>query len=183
MATSPFVNPLIYQSIILGNGMTSPGVVKLTGHDLPEEWEEQKAKGTSGATTVNHGRGLLKPVCTFSLCDDEDRDGWESFAKFLIAQTSSGGAKPKAISVFHPDLTALGVIDFVVLSVGGMVHDDKGMSTTVVKFLEYRPAKAKPASKATTSGGTRKPGVTTLDPNERAKRELQLLLEQAKHPL
>jgi hypothetical protein len=181
MATSPYIHPLLYQSIILSNGMTSPGKVRLSGHDQKEKWERQAPKGTSGEVSVNHGRELVEITATFELADDEDIDGWTDFAKFLYSLTSAGGnGKAKAIGVYHPDLVSGGITDCVVTSLGGLTHDDKGMSHVIVKFLEYRPPKPKAASKAV--AGPRQ-GTTTLDPNAAAKRELQLLLEQAKKPL
>lgn len=183
MATSPYIHPLLYKSIILFGGLTSPGKVRLSGHDVNDDWERQRPKGTTGETTVNHGRKLAEITATFELADDEDRDGWIEFAKFLNSLTSAGGnGKPKAIGVYHPDLVERGFTDFVVTSIGGLTHDDKGMSRAIVKFLEFRPPKPKPASKANSGGGARQ-GKTTLDPNAAAKRELQLLLEQARRPL
>lgn len=182
MATSPYQHPAIYKSLIFSDGSESPGVVTLSGHDLPEEWEKQRAKGTTGTTTVNHGRGVIEFTATFSLADDEDRDGWDRMVKFLRSTTSAGGGgKPKAIGVYHPDLVAQQISDCVVTSIGGLTHDDKGGSKGAVKFLEYRPPKPKPASKAA-AGGARQ-GRTVLDPNAKAKRELELLLAQAKQPL
>lgn len=181
MATSPYVHPLLYKSLVFFGGVTSPGKVRLSGHDQKDKWERHAPKGTSGEVSINHGRELVEFTASFELADDEDRDGWVEFSKFLKSLTSAGGnGKPKAIGIYHPDLTDGGLIDFVVTSVGGMVHDDKGMSRATAKFLEFRPPKPKPASKA--AAGPRQ-GTTTLDPNEKAKRELQLLLEQARKPL
>lgn len=183
MSTSPYQHPAIYQALILSNGMTSPGKVRLSGHDSKDKWERQAPKGSTGEVSVNHGRELVEFVAAFELADDEDRDGWEEFAKFLNSLTSAGGnGKPRAIGVYHPDLVARSLTDFVVTSIGGLVHDDKGMSRSSVKFLEFRPPKPKPASKAA-AGGMRAPGKTTLDPNELAKRELQRLLEEARKPV
>jgi hypothetical protein len=182
MATSPYIHPLLYKSLLIGPAsLETPGVVTLSGHDRKEKWEKQSPKGTTGTSTVNHGRDVVEFTASFFLADDEDRDGWDTILKFLQSMTSGPGGKPKAFFCIHPDLVSQGIIECVVTQIGGMTHDSKGGSTVAAKFLEYAPPKPKPASKATTAGVRQ--GKTVLDPNAAAKRELQLLLQQAKDPI
>jgi hypothetical protein len=179
MATSPATHPDIYKTLIV-NGGESPGAVKLSGFDFEQDWEEQKAKGSTGATSLNRGRKLVKFTATFMLADLEDVEAWETFHRTL--RESVEGPKPKALLIFHPDLMRQGAIDFVVTSIGGMAHDGKGGSTVTCKFLEYRPPKPRPAAKADAGAGTRRGTTTVNDPNAARKAELAALLEQAKAP-
>lgn len=172
MATSPATHPEIYKTLIV-NGGESPGAVKLSDFNFEQEWEEQKAKGSTGATSLNRGRKLVKFTATFMLADLDDVEAWEEFNKTL--RESVEGPKPKALFITHPDLMRQGAIDFVVTSIGGMAHDGKGGSTVACKFLEYRPAKPKPPAKAGAAN-------TRTDPNAARKAELAGLLAQAKQP-
>lgn len=167
MATSPATHPGIYKSLIV-NGVETPGAVKLSDFPFDQEWEEQKPKGTTGASSLNRGRKLCRFTATFMLADLEDFEGWEEFHKTL--RESVDGPKPKALQIFHPDLMRQGAIDFVVTQIGGMAHDGKGGATVACKFIEYRPPKPKAPNK---------PSART-DPNAARKKELAALLEQAK---
>jgi hypothetical protein len=169
MATSPTTHPEIYKSLIV-NGTDTPGVVTLSGFDKEQNWEEQTPKGSTGSNSLNRGRKLVKFTASFYLADLDDVEAWESIHRTLSESTE--GPKPAALFITHPDLLRQGAIDFVVTSIGGMSHDGKGGATVVCKFLEYRPAKPKPAAKAT----------TRTDPNAARKAELAALLEQAKQP-
>ena len=176
MATSPHTHPELYRSIILG-GTASPGVVALSNCDRKHEWDVQKPKGQTGAVTVNRGPANGGFTATFYLVDDVDVTGWDSFAA-LIASTVDG-PKPKAMSVYHPDLARNKITDVVCESLGILHHDGKGGATVTVKFLEFRPPKPKPAAKAAagTPAKAKRP-----DPNAAAKAELAALLAQAKAP-
>jgi hypothetical protein len=175
MATSPFTHPQLYRTITIG-GVESPGVVVLSGHDRTQEWEIRKSKGTTGSRLINHGRNITQFTATFQLADQDDFDAWESFAKMLAA-TIAGSGTPKALSCLHPDLVAQGIIEIVVQSVGGLVHDGKGMSTAAIKLIEHTPTK-----KHTPAQPAARKGTTVLDPNAAAKAELTKLLDQAKAP-
>ena len=93
--------------------------------------------------------------------------------------SSLEGASPKALAIYHPDLARNKITDVVVESIGVLQHDGKNGATVVVKFLEYRPPKPKPAKKAAAGKAA---GTSRPDPNADAKRELAALLAQAKAP-
>jgi len=175
MATTPGTHPDLYVSVLLG-GVFSPGKVTLSGHDRPERWETQAAKGQTGYTSVHHGDDVREFVATFFLADLEDVAGWDDFQKILESTVS--GPKPKALPCYHPDLVRNRIGDVVVKKIGGFVHDALGGATVAVTFLEYRPPKPKAAAKANASP---KP-VAKTDPNAVAKAELQGLLDQVQNP-
>lgn len=179
MATSPHTHPELYKSIVLA-GQTSPGKVTLSNCERKHDWDTQKAKGQTGATTVNRGPANSGFTASFYLVDEEEVGAWDSFQS--IASSSVEGPKPKALSVYHPDLARNRVTDVVVESIGLLQHDGRGGATCVIKFLEYKPPKAKPAAKA--AAGVPKAGAQKRpDPNAARKAELAALLEQAKSPL
>lgn len=186
---SPHIFPALYSSIILGT-RRSPGVVTLSGHDRNQNWDVQAAKGQDGETSQLNGRKLGEFQASFYLVADHDEEGtndfveWDSF-RALIESTTSGPA-PVALPIYHPDLCSNGFTDVVNAGIGGMVWDDRGGATVLVKFREHRPPKPKPPAKAKAkaSGGTSKPGTPPAkpDPNADAKRELQGLVDEAKKP-
>lgn len=176
MSTSPHTHPELYRSIILG-GTASPGVVTLSNCDRKHNWDVQTPKGQTGAVTVNRGPANGSFTATFYLADDVDVTGWDTFSA-LIASTVEG-PKPKALSVYHPDLARNKITDVVCESLGILNHDGKGGASVTVKFLEFRPPKPKPAAKAAAGVPAK---AKRLDPNAAAKAELAALLEQAKAP-
>lgn len=146
--SAPSANPDLYASITI-NGMRSPGVVTLSGHDRDWSWDVKEAKGQDGASTSRNGEKVAQFTATFSLSDDpladvDDFTTWEMFQGML--QAAMKAKTPVALPIYHPDLTAQGITSVVVAGIGGMQHDGKGGATVAVKLLEYRPAKKKPVS-------------------------------------
>jgi hypothetical protein len=176
MALTPHSHPDLFMCILVG-GQPSPGKVTLSNADRGHDWDVQKAKGQTGCTTVNRGPDVAKIVASIYLADEEDIDGWDSWSRILAASVE--GAKPTALTIYHPDLARNKITDVVVESIGLLQHDGKGGATVVVKFLEYKPPKPKPAVKA---DANRKAPRKLDDPNAARKAELAGLLEQAQQP-
>jgi hypothetical protein len=166
----------------------SPGVVKLTNHDRVKNWDIQKAKGSTGASTTLNGDDPGKFTATFYLASDEplggdfdDFDLWDDFQRYL--ESLVNGPKPIAVPVYHPDLARNHYTTITVARIGGMVKDSMGGASVAVDFQEYLPAKPKPTAKAAAKpGGTGRGGRPKPDPNADAKAELAALLEQARTP-
>lgn len=177
MATTPYTHPDLYKSIHIG-GVLSPGKVTLSGFDREHDWDVQKAKGSTGATTVNRGPANSGFTASFHLADEEDVEAWDAFQRMLSASVE--GPKPTALSAYHPDLVRNKIVDVVVKSIGSMQHDDRGSATVVCKFIEYRPPKPKPAVKA--NAKSRAADATSTDPNAARKAELAALVAQAREP-
>jgi len=179
----PYTFPELYSKLILGTEI-SPGKFTPSGHDRNEEWDNQKAKGTTGASSKLNGRSIGTFTGTFELSgDSDDEDGendftrWDKFQKLIESTTS--GSKPVALACYHPDLCRNGFTEIVNAGVGGMVWDDKGGAKVTVKFQEYKPSKPKKTAKA--KAKLEAPGkVDKPDPNAKAKAELAGLLAEAK---
>lgn len=180
---------------ILGT-VLSPGTVKFTGHDRKEKWDIKDAKGQDGASTSLQGKPIGQFTATIYLADDgaageNDFDAWDSFQRLI--ESTTNGPKPVALNIYHPDLARNGFTSVVMSSISGLQYDGRGGATVVVEFIEYRPPKPKPASKAqpksggqaqtyaTTDEGRRQPPPPP-DPNADAKRELASLVDQASAP-
>ena len=183
----PSQTPELYFAIIL-NGLRSPGVVALTGHDREWGWDVKDAKGQDGASTSRNGEKVAQFTATFSLSDDplldvDDFVGWETFQRMLMAAMRAKA--PVAMPIQHPDLASQGITSVVVAGIGGLVHDGKGGATVAVKFLEYRPPKKRAVAKpkAGTSGKSGSNGTGhKVDPNAAAKADLEALVAESKKP-
>lgn len=136
-------NPKLFDVLTLG-GVSSPGVVKLSGHDRKIDWDIKVGNAQAGATTTKKGVPPVEFTATFSLVKDitngiDDFTDWEAFQKLIDSTTD--GPTPKALTIYHPDLSRNKIKSVVKSSVGGLVHDGKGGATVAVKFLEYFPPK------------------------------------------
>jgi hypothetical protein len=178
---------LISQLVIGNPAVVSPGVVVLSGHDRNEDWDVQAAKGSTGASSKLNGKPIARFTATFYLAGDgedevDDFEKWEGFQPVLESMVN--GPAAVAYPVYHPDLARQRITEVSVESIGGLSYDGKGGASVVVKFIEYRPPKAKPVAKAQAKAGSRGGNSAALanDPNAAAKRELAGLVEQAKQP-
>ena len=187
MSQRPYDRDYSLNAIVLG-ATRSPGQVTLSGHDRVKAWDNQAAKGSTGATSKLNGDPIGTFKASFYLVDDSadpdadvnDFDAWETFQRLIESTTK--GPKPKALPIYHPDLLRNGFFDVVEAGISGLVHDGKGGATVVVTFQEYKPPKPKKVVSAT--GGTaKKPGTTAApDPNAARKAELDRLVAEAKKP-
>lgn len=196
---APSQNRDHYNSITL-NGMRSPCVVTLSGHDREHSWDVKEAKGQDGASTTRGGEKIAQFTATFSLSDDplsdtDDYASWDAFRTML--QLSMRGKVPTAMPIYHPDLAAQNITSVCVASVGGLQHDGRGGATVAVKLLEYRPPKKKPVGKPSSKNASTNPAVAVgaaldkhmLDllksgptPNAQAQATLDDLKKEAEKP-
>jgi hypothetical protein len=192
----PYNYPDLYRAIVIGDFGASPGVVTLSGHDREEQWDVQAAKGQTGATSTHGGKPIGQFQASFYFAGDEDDPqtgsndfvDLEDFRTYLASLVA--GSQAKAVPIYHPDLARNGFTEVSVASIGGIVWDDRGGATMLVKFIESRPAKPAAVKPAVSKGGsaskagdpstTGKP--TKPDPNAAAKKELSDLVDEAKKP-
>ncbi len=174
----------------------SPGKLTLSGHDRNKNWDVQAAKGTTGASSNLNGDPIGTFTAAFYLASfaqdgqpTGDFENWDNFRRLLESLTN--GPAPIALPVYHPDLAENGFTEVSCAGISGAVHDGKGGKTYTVKFLEYRPAKPKPSSKAKAKpagtpaaggGPFGPPPPPPPDPNAAAKAELASLLAVARAP-
>lgn len=187
--TRPYDQDL--DSLVLGT-MRSPGVVALSGHDRADNWDIQQAKGKTGASTTLNGPPPAQFQASFYLADDSnvldgtgdapsDFDVWEDFQR--LCESMTAGPAPFALPIYHPDLARQKITEVTKASISGAVHDGKGGTTYVVKFLEFKPPKKKSAAKPSAKAGSGIAGDPAKpDPNAAAKAELAALTDQAQRP-
>lgn len=89
---SPWENPDFWQTVKLGGRLIKATLVAIDGNEIEDEWQEQKASGTSGATNVFKGtKSPNAPTLTLEAVDEGDfadlREIWD-----LLAPKAGGGA-------------------------------------------------------------------------------------------
>ena len=149
---NPYDAPEVFAVIVLGTTV-SPGKVTLSGHNRVPKWDEQAAKGSSGATTkLEDPKPPGKFTASFFLADADEVDAWDADFQPVLLSTFMGPS-PLALPVYHPDLAANDFTEVVCRSIGGKVRDRTGGTTIAVELGEYCPPKPKPTRSA---GGDRR---------------------------
>lgn len=167
---NPLDNEELYSAIEFPGGVTTPGVVTLSGHDREIDWDVKVGPGTTGGTTTLKAQKLADFTATFYLADRDDFEAWPEIREILM---SSIKGKGKGLDVYHPDLERNDIKSVVLKGIGGTVHDKKGGQTIAVKLLEYRPPKPINVSPVGSA-------ASKTDPNAAAKAELAGLTAQYK---
>lgn len=178
--TNAFDNPELYESIRLA-GVTSPGVVTLTGHDRDHGWDVKKGPGQSGASTERTSEDPIEFECSFFLVRDLTRgiDQIAQWPAFLaVARSSISGPEPKALDVYHPDLASNDIKSVVLRKVLGVTRPPTGGEIRKIRFLEYRPAKKKGG--APSGSKAKKLDPKKPDPDQAALDELDRLINEYK---
>lgn len=132
---------LSWGKLVLG-GVVLPGVCKITRFPRVDDWDIQRANGKKGATTKLKGSGPVEFTATFELVDDpllNELEEWEE-AQALIESTTSG-ATPKALPVYHPSLALLKVGPVCKKEVGSLEALGGGKFSISCSFVEYAPPK------------------------------------------
>lgn len=179
----PFYDADLYSVIVL-DGVTSPGRVTLRGHNRYLGWEIQKSRATDGGVTIRGGDPPGQFEAQFDLSDEDDSplgdlERWKIFRR--VIESSVILPKPRALSIYHPDLAENGFTMVVSAGIGGAVRSNAGTTSYIVKFMEYRPPKPKPVEKPL-------PGIQQAvpkprpDPNAARKAALEALMEEWKKP-
>jgi hypothetical protein len=174
---NPIDHESLYDSIQL-DGVRSPGFVTLSGHDRDQTWDVKEADGCGGARTTYKGEKIAQFSASFYLVKDpvlglDEFAEWDLFAAIVRSSLAQNG-KPKALPIYHPDLSANEIKSVCQASISGMAHDGKGGATVVVKFLEYRPPREGKAGLPVTAN--------KVDPNADLKAEIPRLIAKAQEP-
>jgi len=169
-SADPFNDEDLFDSFELGD-TRSPGVIKsMSGHERKINWDVKEGQGQSGASSTLKSVPLRTPSVTIFLADEVERADVEAFR--AVCYSTINGAKPKALDVYHPDWSSVGIRSVTLASFGPPVYDGKGGEAYTIVLQEYSPPKPKGGS-ATGSKGGPKP-----DPNAAANAELAALTKQ-----
>jgi hypothetical protein len=163
-------------------GIRWVGRFVISGHDRPQTWNVQNAKGQKGATSTHEGEGIAKFKLRLQVADDPSIpvDEYAELDKVLaMIDSTTSGPTPFALPIYTRDLARNRITAFSNGGIGGMVRDGKGGAYVDVDCIEYRPPqkKATGSAKAKGSSSTTKPAK--VDPNAGAKAELAALVAQA----
>lgn len=128
-------------NVIVLNGHSSPGVVKLSGHETKVVWDVQGGPFQNGSIIRYKWSPPVEFQADFYLVDDpsqglDDTAKWDDFAR-LIEATVNNPRQPKAVPIYHPDLARNKIKSVVKASIGGMSYDGKGGTNVTVKFQQY----------------------------------------------
>jgi hypothetical protein len=172
---SPARDPHLFDSIEF-DGLFSPGVVTLSGHDREQNFDVKESDGQKGATTTWKGTKVGGFTATFRLAFNaadelDDFGAWDFFVERLWDTIPPKSTKPAAKDINHPDLARNGIRAATVKKIGGLQHDGKGGATVAVEFLEYYPPK--PAKTGTPAGAKKQ----KEDPNDPLVKALKVLDE------
>lgn len=174
-STSFVINPTdvpeAYDIFFLA-GRASPGVCKLETAGRETGWDEQKAKGQDGATTVKNGSKLVKFTVTLTLWKDGQDDHFAAYETWkAVLDTPVKAKDPKALDCYHPVLAELNVRSCVVAKRGALepaTGNMTGGATVKIEFLEFSPPKSAPS---TAPDGSK--NKTNPDPNADVRADVQ----------
>lgn len=158
------------------DGVNTPGIVTITGHDRVQRVDVKSADGSGGASVTHKGEEPAQFTTTFTLCKDLD-SGVDEFIEWEVFRAQLRGYEDgtRAANLYHPDLATNLITQATVKKIGGMKHDGKGGATVSVDWVEFKPPR--PKTKNPKAGGKKKP-----DPNQDAKDEVDRLINEAKQP-
>lgn len=89
---SPWENPEFWQNVKLGGRLIKAPLVAIDGVEIEDEWQEQKASGTSGATNVFKGtKSPAAPTLTFEAVGEDDFADLREIWDLLAPRAGSGG--------------------------------------------------------------------------------------------
>lgn len=183
---NPFDNPTAYDKITLA-GVDSPGIARIGDVKRNWEWDVKAGRGASGGVTTFVGRKPAQFSVRFEAWLREHFIAWKTFiqlfkydAKLIRVNLDTGGVSGiKAVNIYHPALSDLDITACTTESIGGWVHEGKGLWVRNVEFLEYLPPPPLPAI-STPAGATDVDPAFPVDPkiaelsNQLAKQDAQI---------
>ena len=196
-ATSPIgaisasvINPLEnagdFDAIYIG-GTRSPGVIAVNGIEgfrRKTKWDKKLGKGSKGAVSTLTQEPPAEGRITFLLWLPHHWDDWATFLP-LLQYTPDKGAE-QAVSVYHPELYALGISALVTEEIGLITHLGRGRYERIVQFHEWQQPPAvsivETPSAARVYTDPNPPGDTPDPDIVEAKRQASELLGQAGIP-
>jgi hypothetical protein len=192
MVADPLTIPDFYGLANIG-GVLTPGVIPINGvkgWKRSKDWDEKKAKGSSGATLTDQGEPLAKGSFTFHLWRRDidppdfvdDFVQWELLKGVLSSSVGEHGKKINALPVIYPLLNQLDITDVVVESIGQLENMGAGLWSVTIELREFRPPKPSGGTPKA-SGWTAGPGADGKPPKtaqDQQDKDLDELVEEAK---
>ncbi len=107
MASNPFTAPKEWTEVKLGGWLVPAILVAINGVSIEDEWNVQRAIGTSGSTTVWRGTKPNENLkLTFEAPDEKRFDGLAELWKRLAPKN---GQRPPTVTIVHPAPNFVGI--------------------------------------------------------------------------
>lgn len=181
LTVSPLENPAEYDRVVVA-GITTGGIVEVTGAERKFNWDVKKSAGSQGQTITYRGWDLAKPKLKFKFWRSDQID---TFYQQVIPALYYDAEKtsPQPVDIYHPKLFANQILWIVTESIGDLVDDGAQLWTVTIDALEYRKATSKNATATPSTANTAQNGAgtkpTVLDDQDR---EIQKLYEEFRKP-
>lgn len=186
-APSPTINPLITSNpwtYFTLNGVPSPGTIPrggIQGFLRETGWDEQKGKGTQGATLVLKTMPPAKGKITLQLFQKlnnksaqypgvDDFGNWDTF----VEQVLSIGPKEQVaqgLKIYHPSLLSVGVVKVVVKDYSPPIYIGRGMYHVIINLIEWQAPPPVSVVKVVATTAPSLPGQNLFADSERNIRD------------
>jgi hypothetical protein len=164
---NPIDNPSLWDTVILGGNIQSPGYCTWSGWKRMNQWDKKRGKGIRGSTQTLAQQPEASGEFVFHLWDNGTLQTghnhfaeWDNFVTLLSYDPTK--TKPQAVNIAHPALATMvpPITSVVIEEVGPLTHEGDGMYTITVKMSEFFPAPPQNAVATPTSSKDSPPGPT-----------------------
>jgi hypothetical protein len=169
-------------------GVDTPGTIPkggIKGFLRKTGWDEQKGKGTTGATLVRKSAPPVKGTITLQLFTSQDFANWDSFVATVLS-TDQATQAATGISIYYPAFSSIGLTTVVIESYSPPEHVGKGLYHVTLSLIEWSqpPPTSNVSTVATTSADAPDEDVPPpVDPRiAAAQQRVALLTQAAKKP-
>lgn len=158
---NPITLPIVWDYLIV-SGQVAPGLCKISDAPRANKWDVKDGPGTQGATTTYRGNQVAEFTAKLLLgWSSPSRDGTQdldNLAAFLnlLDFDPTKNANEAALDISHPalDVPNPPIRAAALKEIGTLTSAGPGGLWTIdLKFIEYRPPKAKNAT-STPQGST-----------------------------
>ena len=171
-AVNPLLNynpPAFYApstwDVIQIAGITSPGIVRLSGFDRKFVWDKKRGKGAQGVDLSYVGKDIAQGRFVFEAWTEAHFEAWETFIPLFKYDPTRETLE--AVEVWNPLLSDVDITQIVVESIGPFEHQGAGLWRRAVNVLEWKPP-PKAAAVATPTRSLYGGGISPSAPNPQA---------------
>lgn len=146
--TATGLNQWLYFTL---RGMPSPGTIArggVRGFKRPTGWDEQRGKGTQGATLILKDAPPCKGSITLQLigpggfyasgAPSTDFASWDLFVSNVLA-IAPAQQKSEGLAIYYPAFGSIGLTTVVVESYSTPEHQGKNLYTATIEIIEWQP--------------------------------------------
>lgn len=132
-------------------GARSPGVIArggIRGFERETGWDEQKGKGTQGASLILTSAPPCKGSIALQLMGkgginangtpSQDFANWDAFVVSVLS-ISADKQKAEGLAIYYPQFASIGLTTVVVAKYKGPEHVGKGLHIATIDLIEWSP--------------------------------------------